>query len=155
MGVEQSGSVTPGHLVRWVTDNVVADGGVAQKVIASLFGANFNDTSDQPILIPPTITAFQLTGILVTNASLSLTTAAGGFYPQPSKAGTAIVAAGQVYSSLTDANHLLGCTLAGAVATTRYSVNNLPNGYIYFSLTTPQGANATADIFILGTDLSP
>ena len=153
--IEQSGNVTPGHLVRWTTDGVVQDGGVAQKVIAALFGASFNETSDQPILIPSTITAFQITGILVTNASLSLTTAAGGFYPQPSKAGTAIVAAGQVYSSLTDANHLLSCTLAGSVATTRYSSANLPNGYIYFSLTTAQGANATADIYILGTDLSP
>lgn len=156
-GVEQSGNVTPGHYVKWFGDGVVGDGGGAiasQKVLASLLSADFNTIADQPIEIPASITAFQLTGILVTNTTLSLSTAEGGFYPQPAKAGTPLVAASQVYSTLTGANVLLSCTLESTVATTRYSIANLPNQAIYFALTTAQGANAYADIYILGVDLT-
>lgn len=155
--VQQSGSVTPGHFVTWVTEGVIRDGGAvpgAQRVLAAFAGANFNDTGDQPLILPPIMTAFQLTGILITNASISLTTAVGGFYPQAFKAGTAIVAAGQVYSALTSANALLSATLAAGVSTTRYSIANLPDWRIYFSLTTPQGAEATADLYLIGIDLT-
>lgn len=154
-GVLQSGNVTPGHLARWAADGAIGDAGVTQKVLAAFFNADFNTTSDQPLILPNYITAFQLTGILVTNSAISLTTAAGGFYPQPLKAGTPLVDAGQVYSSLTSAAKLLTCTLDASVATTRYSIGNLPNWAIYFSLTTAQGVNANADIYVLGTDLSP
>lgn len=155
--VQQSGSITPGHSAVWVTDGVIKDGGpisTQQRVLASLASANFNSTGDQSLILPSSITAFQLTGILITNATLSLTTAAGGFYPLVGQAGTAIVASGQVYSSLTSASKLLSATLVAAVATTRYSIANLPDWKIYLSLTTPQGAAAAADIYILGIDLS-
>lgn len=154
----QSGSITPGHVASWVTDGVIKDGGAvpaAQKVLTSFFSANFNDTGDQALILPPSISAFMLTGIIITNASISLTTAVGGFYPQASKAGTALVANTQVYSSLTASTKLLAATLAGAVATTRYSIANLPDWRIYFALTTAQGAAATADIYVIGLDLSP
>lgn len=155
--VQQSGSVTPGHLATWATDSVVKDGGsvpAAQRVLASFRNADFNDTGDQPIPLPSNITALQLTAILITNATLSLTTATGGFYPQASKAGTAIVAAGQAYSSLTTSAKLLSATLAAAVATTRYSRDNLPDWAIYLSLTTARGAAANADVYLVGIDLS-
>lgn len=157
VAVQQSGSVTPGHFATWVTEGVIKDGGAvpgAQRVLASFPSANFNDTSDQPLILPPTITAFQLTGILIANASISLTTAVGGFYPQASKGGTAIVAAGQVYSSLTTSSKLLSATLVAGVLTTRYSIAELPDWRIYFSLTTAQGAEATADLYLLGIDLT-
>lgn len=157
MPVLQSGSVTPGHAVKWVTDNVIGDAGslpAAQKVLAYLNNASFNSTADQPIILPSSINAFQLTGILITNASISLTTAAGGFYPAASKAGTAIVAASQVYSTLTASTKLLSATLAAAVATTRYSTANLADWTIYLSLTTAQGAAATADVYLIGIDLT-
>lgn len=157
MAILQSGNVTPGHLAAWTTDNVLEDGGTspaAQKVLATFRGANFNDTGDQPLVLPSTMTALQITGILVTNASISLTTATGGFYPQASKAGTAIVAASQVYSTLTASSVLLSCTLTGSVATTRYSISNLPDWKVYFALTTAQGTAATADIYLLGIDLT-
>ena len=156
-GIFQSGSVTPGHVVTWVTDGVVHDGGAlpaAARVIAMLGSANFNDTGDQPLILTPTMTAFMLTGIIVTNATLSLTTAVGGFYPQASKTGTAFVSAGQVYTSLTDPTKLLSCTLGGAVATTRYSRANIPDWVLYLSLTTPQGSPVTADCYAIGIDLS-
>lgn len=161
VGIVQSGNVTPGHLMLWATDGVAVDGGVfgaSQRVLAALRSANFNDTGDQPLTLPTRITAFQLTGIIVTNSSLSLTTAVGGFYPTILKGGTAIVAAGQVYSSLSSAAKLLATTLAGAAATTRFSSTNLDviagALTLYLSLTTAQGIVATADVYVMGTDLS-
>jgi len=159
--VLQSGNVTPGHLVTWVTDGVVQDGGAtpaAQRVLASLRGANFNITTDQPILIPLNFVAFQLNGIIVTNASISLTTAAGGFYPAANKGGTPIVSAAQAYSALTTPAGLLAVTLAAFGANTRFSSANLGaiGGQlaIWFALTTAQGVNAVADIYLIGTDIT-
>lgn len=157
VAVQQSGSVTPGHRAEWVTDGVIKDGGAnlgTQQVLTSLRNANFNDIGDQPILLPAEITAFQLTAILITNASVSLTTAAGGFYPQTGKSGTPIVASVQAYSSLTASSKLLVATLAGAVATTRYSRANLPDWAIYLSLTVAQGVAAGADVYLVGIDLT-
>lgn len=157
MPVLQSGNITPGNVAVWGANGVIMDGGAlvgAERVLASLSGADMNDTNDQPIPLPSRTTAFMLTRILVTNSAVSLTGAVGGFYPQASKAGTALVASSQVYSSLTSATKLLSCTLEAAVATTRYSVANLTDWTIYFSLTTAQGIAATADIYICGIDLT-
>jgi hypothetical protein len=159
--VQQSGNITPGHLPVWVAPGVIGDGGAAlaaQRVLASLRAANFNTTNDQPIAIPQRVTAFALTGIIVTNASLSLTTAVGGFYPQAAKAGTPIVAAAQAYSTLTTANALLNATLAAFGSGTRFSSANLGTigGLlnIWFALTTAQPVAATADIYLVGIDLT-
>ena len=149
MSVQQSGSVTPGHLVKWITTGVIGDAGTPANgtpYLAKLLSADFNSILDQPIQFPNTITAFQLTGIVITNASLSLSVAAGGFYPTTAKGGTAIVAAGQVYSSLNAATKLLLATLAANQAATRFSSANLDviDGYLtmYLSLTTAQGVDA-------------
>jgi hypothetical protein len=159
--VQQSGIITPGHLPVWVAPGVIGDGGAAlaaQRVLASLRGTNFNTTADQPIAIPQRVVAFALTGIYVTNASLSLTTAVGGFYPQAAKAGTPIVAASQVYSALNTGDKLLQATLAAFGSGTRFSSNNLGTIggllQVWFSLTTPQSAAATADCYLVGIDLS-
>jgi len=154
--------ITPGHLAIWSTTGVIEDGGVVavsqRNVLASARSVNFNTTNDQPIAIPQRVSAFQLTGILVTNASISLTTAVGGFYPAAAKAGTALVAAGQAYSTLTSSSLLLYPTLTSFGQNTRFSASNLSAiaGLlnIWFSLTTPQGAPATADIYLLGLDLT-
>jgi hypothetical protein len=159
--VLQSGLVTPGHIAIFATSGVIQDGGgtpAAQRVLASVRGANFNTTNDQPIAIPQQIAAFQLTGIIITNASISLTTAVGGFYPVASKGGTPIVSAAQAYSALTSSAKLLQATLASFGSTTRFSAANLGSiaGFldIWFSLTTPQGAPAMADIYLVGIDLT-
>jgi hypothetical protein len=156
-GIIQSGQVTPGHAVGWVTDGVVNDAGPllgpSETKLAQLLGANFNTTNDQQIAIPSTITKFQLTRIVVTNASLSLTTAVGGFYPQPAKGGTALVANSQVYSSLTAASVLLNPTLTSYANTIALTAAILTSFSIYFALTTAQGAAATADIFLFGVIL--
>lgn len=157
----QSGNVTPFHVAQWLADGVIGDGGPitpGQNVIASLRGANFNTTNDQPIIIPQRFVAFRLNSIIVTNATVSLTTAAGGLYPAASKGGTPIVAAAQVYSALTTAASLMTATLASFGSNTRFSAGNLGaiNGLlaIWLSLTAGQGVAATADVYLIGTDLS-
>lgn len=167
MSVQQSGNVTPGHLASWTTDGVIQDGGpllASNKVLAVQFGANFNTTFDQPLILPQPITVFQLTGIVVTNASISLTIAVGGFYTEALKSGSQIVSASQTYSVLSSPNLLMQPALTTFAQTARFSAANLAilagannqNGLaIYFSLTTPQGVQATADIYAIGIDLSP
>jgi hypothetical protein len=156
-GVLQSGSITPGHLATWVTDNVLGDGGtpLAQTtVLAQLLGADFNSTLDQALILPANLVAIQLFRIFVTRASSPVLAAAGGFYPQANKAGTAIVAASQTYSALINAAALVSCTFAGSATTTRFTRDNLPDWAIYLSLTTGQGSDCLADVYITGTPLT-
>lgn len=110
-------------------------------------GANMNITTDQPFDMAPgwsSLFSFRITKITAQGASLSLTTAAGGIYQAASKAGTAIVAAGQVYTALTGPNLALDLTLAAG--TTVYAPNTQP----ILSLTTPQGAAASCNVYIFG-----
>ena len=156
-GVLQSGNITPGHIAVWKTNGVIGDGGALQstkQVLATLLSADFDSIADQPLLLPDSMTAFAITGIIVTNSQISLTTASGGFYPQAAKGGTAIVANSQVYSSLTDATKLLNCTVVAGALATYYTRSNVPDWAIYLSLTVAQGINATADVYLLGLDLT-
>lgn len=121
----------------------------AQRVLGSLTGANFNSTADQAIPIANGVTAFQITGIAVTNCSANLTLAVGGFYPAAAKAGTAIVANTQVYTALIASTVLLNATVAAAPLVTRYAI-----GTVYLSLTTAQGGAATCDVYVVGVDLT-
>jgi len=117
------------------------------NLLFKLTGANFNSTSDQ-ILIPYFGGGkFRVTKITVGNTSVNgMSTAAGGIYTAASKATGqgVLVAAGQVYTGLTNAATALDLTLA------------LPNlilnagTSLYLSLTTGQGATATADIYVFG-----
>lgn len=160
--VHQSGLITPGHVALWTTTGVIEDGGVIavsqRNVLASARGVNFNTTNDQPIAIPQRVTAFQLVSVLITNASISLTTAVGGFYPAAGKSGLAIVDPSQNYAGLTTSQTLQQAMLTAFGQNTRLSSVNLGTiaGYmnIWFSLTTAQGAPASADIYLLGVDLS-
>ncbi len=159
--IQQSGVITPGHGAQWLAPGVLGDAGstlAGEKVLATIRGANFNTANDQPFVIPQNITAFMITRIVITNASTSLTTAAGGIYSQAAKGGTAIVASGQGYSALTAATSLMQATLAAFGSGTRFSSANLGllNGLLVFwlSLTTPQGGAAQADIYVIGVDLT-
>lgn len=119
-------------------------GGFGGILLGRLLSANMNITTDQSIDLIGNPQKVRFRIIVVTNASVSLTTAAGGIYPAVSKGGTAIVANSQAYSNLTAAGISLDLTLN--TATTVYT----NQGQIYFSLTTGQGAAATADIFVYG-----
>lgn len=112
--------------------------------LGKLVGANFNVTTDQEIALNNSA-RFRLRRITVINTSVpGMGTAAGGFYTAVSKGGSAIVVAGQVYTGLTNAATALDLTMA------------LPNlvlaaaSRLFFSLTTAQGAPATADIYVYG-----
>lgn len=115
-------------------------------ILASLIGANMNTTADQAITMPAG--KWIVRKIVVTNASVSLTTAVGGFYTAAAKGGVAIVAATQIYSALTTNTKFTDLTLTATMAT-----DILTNTTTYFSLTTAQGVAATADIFIIGDRL--
>lgn len=116
-----------------------------------IIGADMNSTADQAFnFAVPATARLSLRSIVATNGSISLTTAAGGVYPAASKGGTAIVANTQVFTALTGtAATKVNLTLASAANTTAY----LATG-IYLSLTTGQGAAATADLFIFADILS-
>jgi hypothetical protein len=118
-----------------------------------LAGANFNGTSDQAITInfPAGFTHYVIRRIIVTNASVALTTAVGGIYTATAKGGFAIVAATQAYSALTTPSLFLSATLT-SVATT--NALNLAESPLYLSLTTPQGVTATADVVVIA-DFTP
>lgn len=115
--------------------------GEMQAVLGSLRGANMNSTADQAI--PIAATKYVVRRVIVTNASASLTLAAGGVYTASAKGGTAVVAAAQLYSALTGSGKVADLTLA--VLTDVLTANPL-----YLSLTVAQGGAATADIYVVG-----
>jgi hypothetical protein len=106
--------------------------------------ANFNATADQAVNL--LINAkYRIRRITALNTSVNgMSTAVGGVYTAAAKGGSAIVANTQAYTGLTNALTALDLTLA------------LPNLVLaagtplYLSLTTAQGAPATADIAVYG-----
>lgn len=105
---------------------------------------NFNSSADQQLNQTAWTGKFRPSLITVTNASVSLTTAAGGVYSAAAKGGTAIVAAGQAYIALTAALLALDLTLNSPATV---FASGTP---VFLSLTTPQGGAATADINVYG-----
>lgn len=119
----------------------------------SLLGANMNVTTDQAIPISVPSASFLIDSIVISNPSLSLDTAQGGFYSAASKGGVAVVANTQAYSALTtNAANTTGnavlATIATAGNTTAFqgAFQTSQIKTLYFSLTTAQGAASTADI---------
>lgn len=119
-------------------------------LLANLTGANFNVTTDQALTLQTGVTRYIIRRIIVDNASISLTTAAGGIYTNAAKAGTVIVAAAQVYSALTASTKFKDLTLEAVVGTDILTATT-----IYLSLTTAQGAAATANVWVFGENLTP
>lgn len=118
-------------------------------LLGSLTAANFNSTADQAITIQTGVTRYIIRRIIVDNASINLTTAAGGFYTNAAKAGTVIVAAAQVYSALTASTKFKDLTLEAVIATDVLTATT-----IYLSLTTGQGAAVTANVWVFGENLT-
>jgi len=113
----------------------------SNPVIGYALGVNMNITTDQAISISGA--KYVIRKVVVCNASINLTIAAGGVYTATSKGGFAVVAATQVYSALSAAARFVDLTLAAATDTRTEAT-------LYLSLTTGQGAAATADIYIVG-----
>ena len=131
-----------------IMPSVIPDGQIvgtigAQCVVGQIIGANMNVTTDQQFNWVQG-GKFCITGMIATNPSLSMTTAAGGVYNTTSKSGV-IVAAASVYTGLT----VPASSQQYAVAATNvwtYTSTTMP----YLSLTTGQGVAATADIYLIG-----
>lgn len=121
------------------------------QLVGKLIGANMNVTTDNIVPLGTQSGLFILDRIIVTNASINLTTAAGGVYTAVAKGGSAIVAAAQVYSALTAANKWLSLTLASIALTDL--IDPTTQTALYLNLTTPQGAAATADVYVYGRTL--
>jgi D-serine deaminase-like pyridoxal phosphate-dependent protein len=113
------------------------------RMIGRLAGANMNSTADQAITLPAG--SWEIVGVYAAKGSISLTTAAGGIYTGASKGGTAVVAAGQTYAALTGTETDVQICTVGATPTVTLAAEGTG---LYLSLTTGQGAVATADIFI-------
>ena len=121
-------------------------------LLGSLIAADFNSTADQKITIFSNPSKYIIRRIVVTNASVSLSTAAGGIYTAVSKGGTAVVAAAQAYSTLTGSTLFLDLTLNGTGNASTTVKSSIPN--LYLSLTTAQGTAATADVYVYGDILT-
>jgi hypothetical protein len=117
-------------------------------LLGTLIGANMNSTADQIITMFSNPSKYIIRRIVVANASISLTTAAGGVYTAASKGGVAVVAAAQAYSSLTSSALFLDLTLSTSGSASTTVKSSIPN--LYLSLTTAQGAAATADVYVYG-----
>jgi hypothetical protein len=128
-----------------VVASAAAGGGYG--LLGVLKGVNMNITTDNTV--PLQANSFILRRIVMTNASISLTTAAGGIYTAAAKGGTAVVAAAQVYATLTAPSVSLDLTIAAAGLNVVLSGTSL-----FLNLTTAQGAAATADLYIYGERIS-
>lgn len=107
-------------------------------------GADFNTTADQAIAMCSA--SYVVTAVIVTNPSTALTAAQGGVYPATGKGGTPVVAATQTYTDASVAASVQTCTLNAPKVRNTQST-------LYLSLTTAQGAAATADVYVFGYKL--
>jgi hypothetical protein len=116
-------------------------------LLGFLKAANFNSTSDQLLLLKNQ-TPIRVRRVTAWGTSVNgMSAAAGGIYTAASKGGTAIVAAGQAYTGLTDAHTALDLT----IATPNLVLD--AGAALYFSLTTGHGSAATANIAVYGDAL--
>lgn len=140
-GLEALGDLTSTEISGF--KGLIQNSQIKRVVIGKLTGANMNTTNDQAIPVRGT-SRYIVRGILVTNASISLDTAKGSVYTAASKGGTALTTnpTTTAYSALTTSAKYVELTLA--------SLDVLTAGTLYLSLTTPQGAAATADFYIIG-----
>lgn len=130
-----------------VTSNSVT---VAQnnfRLLAVAKGINANATGDQAVMQIIAANPFSVFQVVMTNASISLTTALAGVFTAPSAGGTAIVA-NAALATMTGPTIVFQRTVASTAA--QSNVLNL-----YVNVGTAQGAAATFDCLVYGFDLSP
>ncbi len=117
----------------------------ALRLIASAQSVNLNAVADTVANILNASGSVSVASIIVTNASVDLTTAQLAVYTGPAASGTAIKTAYALTGNSTSAK---------AVVTAATSTDLVSGGKLYLRCTTAQGAAATADIFVYGYDLS-
>jgi hypothetical protein len=116
----------------------------AIRLLASAQGVNLNATGDTVL---PVLNSgrYSVSNVIVTNASISLTTAAAGLFSAPSAGGTGVVA-NAALSACTGSTIVSQRTVASTAALTGLN--------LYFNVGTAQGAAATGDVFVYGYDLT-
>lgn len=118
------------------------------KVNMNLAGAGTTAEDQQIPLFLSTAQYVRYTKITARNCSGSVTTAAGGIYTAASQGGTAVVAAGQVYSANTGATLSLDLTIATTAGKTAFGGATAPT--LFVNLSTAQGTAMTCDVFVFG-----
>ena len=116
----------------------------AIRLLAYFQGVNVNATGDTVLPIINS-TTYSVSNVVMTNASVSLTTAAAGVFTAPAAGGTAIVS-NAALSALTSSTVVSQRTVASTAA---QSGQNL-----YVNVGTAQGAAATVDVYVYGYDFS-
>jgi hypothetical protein len=114
------------------------------RLLAFAQDVNVNATGDTVLPIINSST-YSVKFVIVTNASVSLTTAAAGLFTAPSAGGTAIVA-NAALSACTGPTIVSERTVASTASRTGQN--------LYFNVGTAQGATATADVYVYGFDFS-
>lgn len=118
-----------------------------RQLLFKLIAADLNVTTDQAFTKLWNFGDYLIDTIRVANSTGSITASDGGIYQAAAKAGNAIVAAAQVYTTIDATTKGLDLTL------TDYAKDVLSATPI-FSLTGAQGGAMTADIYIFGTPLT-
>lgn len=113
-----------------------------ESQLFALRGANLNATTDQVLTKNGTFTRYQITRIVARGLTGNALIAAGGIYTSAAKAGTAIVAAGQLWAALSALDKVLNPTLA--------ALTDVLTATPILSLTTAAGGASTADVLIYG-----
>ena len=117
----------------------------ALRLLASAQGVNLNQVGDTVAQILNNSGRYSVQSIIVTNASVDLTTAQLAVYTGAGATGTAIKSAYALTGNSTAAKTVV------TAATSTDAVSGTP---LYIRCTTAQGAAATADVFIYGYDLT-
>ena len=132
--------------LQWSGCELIGVGSVG--LLGRLLNVNMNVTTDQqiPMFVDPSA-FYRVTKVTAKNDSVNMTTAAGGIYPEVSKAGSALVAHASVnFNGLTASNLVEDLTIATAPGKTEYPGTQA----WYLSLTAAQGAASTLDLYIYG-----
>lgn len=130
------------------SNNPVTQGSNALRLLAVAKGVNANALGDTAMQVI-NATNWSATTVVLSNASISLTTAAAGIFTAVSAGGTA-VRTNAALSALT------ASTVTSAAAATAAAIAlNTTAQTIYFNVATAQGAAATLDVYVYGYDLSP
>jgi hypothetical protein len=117
----------------------------ALRLLASAQGVNLNQVGDTVAQILNNSGRYSVQSVIVTNASVDLTTAQLAVYTGAGATGTAIKSAYALTGNSTSAKTVV------TAATSTDAVSGTP---LYIRCTTAQGAAATADVFIYGYDLT-
>ena len=116
----------------------------ALRLLAVYQGVNLNATGDTVLPIINS-SSYSVKTVVVTNASISLTTAAAGLFTAPSAGGPGIVA-NAALSALSGPTVVSERTVASTAVQTGQN--------LYFNVGTAQGAAATGDVYVYGYDLT-